>query len=78
MRTTIQISNELRQKLIMEATARNLKGFSEIVSEALEQYFKSYEAKRRKMIKSFKGSLSKKDYEIEMKRLKEERNNWRD
>lgn len=34
MRTTIEISAELRRKLVAEALARNMKGYSPIISEA--------------------------------------------
>ena len=75
---TIEISNELRQRLILEAVSRNLKGFSEIIVDALEQYFKSYNSKRQKMVKNLKGCLSKEDYKAELKRIKEGRTHWRE
>ncbi len=38
MRTTIEIPDEQRAKLIEIATRRGLKGFSKIVQEAIERY----------------------------------------
>ena len=40
MRTTIEIPDLLRKKLILEAAENNQKGFSEIVVYALDEYFK--------------------------------------
>ena len=41
MRTTIDLPPELRQKLISEAASKNQKGYSNIIIEALNKYFKT-------------------------------------
>ena len=41
MRTTIEISDEQRAKLLETAAKRGEKGFSSIVEKALEEYFEA-------------------------------------
>ena len=55
MRTTIDIPNDLRQKLITEAARRNLKGFSLLVTEALKDYFNTKRNNREETIVKLKG-----------------------
>lgn len=77
MRTTIEIPNELHQKLMTEAMVRHMKGFSGIIREALVQYFQSEDGKRKKIVKQLKGCLTKKEYKTTLEDFKEGRNNWR-
>ena len=49
MRTTIEIPESLRKKLILDAAETNRKGFSEIVVFALDEYFKKKEDKVKKL-----------------------------
>lgn len=77
MRTTIEIPAALKQKLAAEALSRNMKGYSKIIVEALSEYFKKDNNQRKRVIQKLKGCLSKKEYELEIKRLDEGRNNWR-
>ena len=77
MRTTIELPNDLRQKLISESAARNLRGFSTIIVEALRNYFKKMENGRKKEIQSLKGCLNDEEYVQELKRVKNGRENWR-
>ena len=60
MRTTVEIADEHRARLVELAARRKEKGFSRIVSEAIEQYLEALdraEADRRKALK-LRGSLS--------------------
>jgi len=77
MRTTIDLPVQLRQKLIAEAAARNLKGFSTLIADALEQYFSKEAGERSKVISELRGCISFDEYEEEMKRIEEGRKNWR-
>jgi len=77
MRTTIDLPNDLRQKLISESAARNLKGFSFIIVEALRNYFDIKKDSRKKSIQNLKGCLSEEEFLQETKRIKEGRANWR-
>lgn len=49
MRTTIEIPESLRKKLILEAAETNRKGFSDIVVFALDEYFKKKEDRVKKL-----------------------------
>ena len=60
MRTTVEIADEHRARLVELAARRREKGFSRIVFEAIEQYLEALdraEADRRKAMK-LRGSLS--------------------
>lgn len=48
MRTTIEVSDEHRARLLELAARRGDKGFSGIVAEALEHYFQSEEEARER------------------------------
>ena len=78
MRTTIELPENLRQKLASEAVGRNKKGFSEIIVEALEEYFQKGNEKTKAVIKRLKGCLNEKEYRKEIMRLEEGRKNWRE
>jgi Arc/MetJ family transcription regulator len=79
MRTTIEMSDEHRAALLEMAARRGLKGFSSLVSDAIESYLKAdaTRAARRKNLRALKGILSK----AEGERLREEaaslRRSWR-
>ncbi len=63
MRTTIEIRNEYRARLLEIAARRGDKGFSHIVEEALERYLAEeealQEARRRALV--MRGALSEED-----------------
>lgn len=78
MRTTVDIPGRLRQKLIAEATTKNLKGFSSIIVQALEEYFDKHEkTTAQQEIQKLRGSISREEYEREMEMLQRGRNQWR-
>ena len=77
MRTTIELPAALRRKLVTEAAARNIKGFSTIIAEALEEYFKKTDRKRTAVVAKLKGSLTSEEIRAERQRLAEGRRNWR-
>lgn len=77
MRTTIEIPSDLRQKLLAEAAAKNLKGYSTLIVHALQLYFSKGDKERINTISQLKGCLNKEEYKEEMKRIKKGRNNWR-
>ena len=79
MRTTIELSNETRAKLLELAAKRGEKGFSCIVQEALDQYFQREAERARKVRKALQtfGSLTEEeadDLEAEVRKLRE---TWR-
>lgn len=77
MRTTIDVPIHMRQQLSQEAASRNLKGFSKIIIEALEEYFYSKSSGRKKIITRLKGSMSPSEHANAIKNLHEGRKKWR-
>ena len=79
MRTTIEIDDEHRARLVELAARRGDKGFSRIVSEAIEQYLEALdraEAERRKVLK-LRGSLSRRQAERLDAETARIRSSWR-
>lgn len=77
MRTTIEIPETLRKKCIHVALERNLGGFSEIIVEALESYFRISENKRKAIVSELRGSMTKKDSFMYLSELNKSRKNWK-
>ena len=65
MRTTVEISDEIRAKLLELAARRGERGFSSLVEEALERYLRDEERRRRqaKEAESVIGAMSDEDAE---------------
>jgi len=79
MRTTVEIADEHRARLVELAARRREKGFSRIVSEAIEQYLRALdraEADRRKVLK-LRGSLSARQAECLETETTRIRGTWR-
>jgi hypothetical protein len=77
MRTTIDVPVSIRQKLTQEAAGRNLKGFSVIITEALEEYFKTRSHSRKNVVDRLKGCLSSAEHTQAIKDIQEGRDQWR-
>lgn len=85
MKTTIQIPDEIWKKLNIEAAERQQKGFSGIITEAVESYLKRKERarqllqkrKRRRIAHNLFGSLSSGEGAEELAALQERRKQWR-
>lgn len=79
MRTTIEIHDEHRAKLLELAARRGRKGFSDIVNEAIEMYLKLLTGAgslRSKLVK-FRGALPSEDAEALRKRVYQIHRSWR-
>jgi hypothetical protein len=79
MRTTVEIADEHRARLVEFAARRREKGFSGIVFEAIEQYLRALdraEANQRKVLK-LRGSLSRRQTEHLEKETAGIRGHWR-
>ena len=76
MRTTITIPTSLRQKLINEAVKRNLKGYSLIISEALEEHFER-DKPGADELKFLRGCMSHDEFIVTSQLLEEGRANWK-
>lgn len=79
MRTTIELPDETRSKLLELAARRGEKGFSRIVQEALDQYFEKREERQARVEKALAalGSLDAEDAEHLERHVAELRRTWR-
>jgi len=79
MRTTIELDHEHRAELLRLAAKRGLKGFSQIIREAVDEYLRS-EGKKEKTIKaaiSLQGWLTEGEGKDLKERTEELRELWR-
>lgn len=78
MRTTIEISNETRAKLMALAARRGLRGYSEIVNEAIKEYLARVENREKEIAEVLKlaGTLSEKESQEYAARTKEFWSRW--
>jgi metal-responsive CopG/Arc/MetJ family transcriptional regulator len=79
MRTTVELSDGIRARLLELAARRGERGFSALVEEAVERYLEDEERRRRQgeRAKSVIGSLSEdeaEDLEVSVRALRER---WR-
>lgn len=79
MRTTVEITDEHRAKLLHEAARRGEKGFSSIIQEALDQYFaaETEQAARRAKALSLVGTLSDEEADRIEEDIRKLRRTWR-
>lgn len=79
VRTTIEIDDEHRAKLLEAAARRGEKGFSSVVREALTQYFAAEEERRKAVRKAVAaiGRLPAEEAERLAKDVKKLRRSWR-
>lgn len=77
MRTTIELPDDLRQRVVSEAAARNLRGYSQVTVDALRAYFDRRKDDRQSVVARVSGSLDAQAAEVEARRLAEVRANWR-
>jgi metal-responsive CopG/Arc/MetJ family transcriptional regulator len=79
MRTTIEIPDNLRAKLLKAAAERGEKGFSHIMEEALNIYFTETDSLRDKQRRAaaLKGQMSKTDGEKLRVSTQAIRESWR-
>jgi hypothetical protein len=79
MRTTIELDDAHRAKLLELAARRGEKGFSRIISDALDVFWKSRRSSngvRRELLK-LRGSLSRKDADALRAATSDIRRSWR-
>ncbi len=79
MRTTIEMKPEHRAKLLEIAARRGIKGFSDLVAEALEAYLRAQgerERERRRAV-LLKGKLPTREAQSLRTAAAELRRNWR-
>lgn len=79
MRTTIEMKPEHRARLLEMAARRGEKGFSSVITEAIEAYLRDHaknDEARKKALQAG-GSLDRKEAEQLRRRAAEIRANWR-
>lgn len=79
MRTTIEIPDQLRAKLLKAAAERGEKGFSHIMEEALNIYFTETDTLREKQRRAvnLRGQVPKQDAEKLRASTQNIRESWR-
>ena len=77
MRTTIELPDDLRRRVVSEAAARNLRGYSQVIVDALRVYFDGRQDDPQSVVARVRGSLSAQAAEVENRRLAEVRANRR-
>ncbi len=79
MRTTIEIPDRTRAKLLELAARRGEKGFSAIVQEALEEYFRAEEERAAKVDRALAalGSFEPAEADRLEQEIRELRRSWR-
>ncbi|RME27897.1 MAG: ribbon-helix-helix protein, CopG family [Deltaproteobacteria bacterium] len=79
MRTTIEIPDDQRAKLMEIAARRGLKGFSRIVQEAIEKYLEDDQSREERIAEALSvlGSLSDDQADLLEESIRRLRENWR-
>jgi hypothetical protein len=79
MRTTIELSDEHRARLLALAAERGEKGFSNLVAEAVEVYLRqaAERGEARARARRLRGALSKRDGEVLRATVADWRSRWR-
>lgn len=79
MRTTIEITDELRSKLLEAAAKRGENGFSTIIQEALDHYFEAAAERRERVERGIKvlGTLAEPAADRLEKDVRQLRRSWR-
>ena len=79
MRTTVEITEDQRAELLKLAAKRGMKGFSQLVQEAIDSFLDAQATRQSQISKalSLKGSLKGKGSDEFEERTKSIRENWR-
>jgi metal-responsive CopG/Arc/MetJ family transcriptional regulator len=79
MRTTIEIRDDLRQRLVGLAAARGEKGYSKIVEEALVRYLRDEDRQDERLgeLLALRGTLSDDDAAAVRAEIERLRSGWR-
>jgi len=79
MRTTIEISDRHRSVLVALAAQRGLRGYSEIIEEALDKYIAEQmrDPDTRERVLAMRGSWQQDEIERTRSRLLELRKQWK-
>ncbi len=78
MRTTIEISDRHRSVLVSLAAKRGLRGYSDLIQEALDQYLadQTEESDIKEAVLAMQGAWNREEAESARVRLQELREKW--
>ena len=78
MRTTIEIEDEIRAKLLKKAAQRGEKGYSRLVNEALKEYLEKDTSREEKLadIIKLRGCISEQQAKDWQERIEQSWKNW--
>lgn len=79
MRTTIEITDEQRSKLLALAAAKGMKGFSNLVQKALDEFLSKSDLEERRIEEALamRGALDEDDARAFFEECASMRENWR-
>ena len=79
VRTTVEISDEQRSRLLELAARRGEKGFSRIVQEALDAYLQAADGldEPRRRALALRGAIDEQDAEAMLATARDLREHWR-
>lgn len=79
VRTTINLPNEKRAKLAAIAARRGLRGYSQLINEALDRFLKEEEEREARVagVLALRGTLSDRQAEEVERRIREVWARWR-
>ena len=79
MRTTVELSDEIRAKLLEMAARRGERGFSSVVEEALERYFAEEDRRQRQAeaARAVLGTMSDDEADDLRASIRRLREHWR-
>jgi metal-responsive CopG/Arc/MetJ family transcriptional regulator len=79
MRTTVELRDDLRAKLLELAARRGQKGYSKLLAEAIESYLESLarDEEKRQAALRLRGTLTTKEAEELRKATRALRESWR-
>lgn len=77
MRTTVEISSYHHETLLNLARRRGLRGFSQLVQEALDSYLADLSADEMDLLLSLESSIDESEEHEMRRRIEEARATWR-
>lgn len=77
MRTTIELTHRHHEALLVVARRRGLRGFSQVVQEALDAYLADLDGDEVDSLLSLEGSLGDSEEREMRRRIQEARASWR-
>jgi hypothetical protein len=77
MRTTVEITDAQHRALSAVAQRRGLRGFSQLVQEALDAYLRDLDTDEIDLLLGLEGSLDEQEEQLVRTRITEARTTWR-